>query len=81
MELKGIAWVRRRNVDHDIEAIVDVAGKKVRPWEEFIFPKIAKTVSDVAVAVGKERGRLLRVWVTSGLGILEHPGTKYLIQD
>lgn len=68
-------------LDHDVEGVIDVAGSRVNPREEFIFPKIAKAISNAAVAVGKERGTPLRVWVTSGLGILKHPGTQYLIQD
>lgn len=67
--------------DHDVEAIVDVAGNQVYPWQEYLLPMIAKAVSDAAVAIGKERGVPLRVWVTSGLGILKKPGTPYLVQD
>ncbi|PVH69615.1 hypothetical protein DL98DRAFT_598500 [Cadophora sp. DSE1049] len=67
--------------DHDIEAIVSVAGNQVLPWREFQLPKIAKAVVDASIVVGKERGKPLRVWVTSGLGIMRYPGTRRLIQD
>lgn len=70
-------------LDHDIEAIVDVAGNQVLPWKEFLLPKIAKAVTDAAVAVGKERGKPLRAWLVSGINILRYPGTPepYLLQD
>jgi hypothetical protein len=68
-------------LDHDIEGIIDVAGNIVPPWKEFLLPKIASAVRDAAVAVGKQRGKPLRAWITSHLGILEYPGTSYLIQD
>src|SRR6266536_4786028 len=67
------AGIKKAIVDHDIEAIINVAGTQVRFWEEYLLPKIAKAVADAAIAVGKERGRPLRVWITSGLGILEYP--------
>jgi hypothetical protein len=67
--------------DHNIEGIVDVAGNQVLPWKEYLLPKIAKAVSDAAITVGKERGAPLRVWVTSGLGVMQIPGTPYLIHD
>jgi len=67
--------------DHNIEAIIDVAGNQVLPWKEYLLPKIAKAVSDAAIHVGKERGTPLRVWVTAGLGIMQKPATPYLIQE
>jgi len=67
--------------DHDIEAIIDVAGNQVLPWKEHLLPKIGKAVSDAAIAVGKERGAPLRAWITAGIGLLKIPGTPYLIQD
>jgi putative NADH-flavin reductase len=75
------AALKQAILDHDIEGIIDVAGNLVKPWEEFLLPKIASAVRDAAVAVGKQRGKPLRAWVTSGFGILEYPGTNYLIQD
>jgi len=75
------AGIKRAILEHDIDAIVDVAGTQVRPWQEYLLPKIARAVTEAAVAVGRERGRPLRAWITSGLGVLEHPGTKYLVQD
>lgn len=67
--------------DHNIEGIIDVAGNQVLPWKEYLLPKIAKAVSDAAITVGKERRTPLRVWVTSGLGVMQIPGTPYLIHD
>jgi uncharacterized protein YbjT (DUF2867 family) len=67
--------------EHGIEAIIDVAGNQVLPWKEYLLPKIATAVSKAAVTVGKERGVPLRVWVTSGIGIMRYPGTSYLLQD
>ncbi len=73
--------IKRALVAHDIEGIIDVAGNQVLPWREHLLPKIATAVSSAAIAVGKERGRPLRAWVTSGIGIMRMPGTEYLIQD
>jgi nucleoside-diphosphate-sugar epimerase len=75
------AALKKAIIDHDIEGIIDVAGNLVKPWEEFLLPKIASAVRDAAVSVGKQRGKPLRAWVTSGFGILQYPGTNYLIQD
>lgn len=60
--------------EHDIEAIIDVAGNQVWPWHEYVLPKIAKAACSAAVEIGRERGRPLRVWVTSALFILDCPG-------
>lgn len=73
--------LKRVLIDHDIEAIVDVAGNQVLPWKEYVLQKIAKAVSEAALEVGKERGRPLRIWVTSGLPILKIPGTDVMMQD
>jgi putative NADH-flavin reductase len=68
-------------LEHAIEGIIDVAGNQVKPWDEFLLPRIAGAVRDAAVSVGRQRGTPLRAWITSGFGILEYPGTGYLIQD
>jgi uncharacterized protein YbjT (DUF2867 family) len=68
-------------LDHDIGGIVNVAGNLSKPFQEYLLPKIAKSVRDAAIAARKQRGKPLRAWITSGLGILEYPGTSYLIQD
>jgi putative NADH-flavin reductase len=60
--------IKRAIREHDIEAIVDVAGNQVLPWREYLLPKIAKAVTDAATAVGKERGEPLRVWITGSPG-------------
>jgi uncharacterized protein YbjT (DUF2867 family) len=77
------AGIKKAIVDHGIEAIVNVAGNQVRPGQELLLPKIAKAVTDAAVAVGKERGTPLRAWLVSGMNILRYPGTpnSYLLQD
>jgi len=75
------AALKQAILDHGIEGIINVAGTQVKSTEEFLLPKIAKAVRDAAVPIGKQRGKPLRAWITSGLGILEYPGTKYLIQD
>ncbi|KAH7346745.1 hypothetical protein BKA65DRAFT_399818 [Rhexocercosporidium sp. MPI-PUGE-AT-0058] len=75
------AGLKKALIDHDIEAIVDVAGNQVLPWKEYVLPKIAKAIADAALAVGKERGKPLRIWVTSGLFIMKKPGTNATIQD
>ena len=49
--------IKKAIIEHDIEAIIDVAGSQVRPWKEFLLPKIARAVSEAAITVGKERGR------------------------
>ena len=73
--------IREAILGHNVEGIINVAGTRVRPGEEFLLPKIAKAVSDAAVAVGRERGRPMRVWIITGMGALQCPGTKYLVQD
>lgn len=75
--------IKKAIVDYDIEAIVDVAANQVLPWKEFLLSKIAKAVTDAAVAVGKDRGAPLRAWLVSGIGVLQYPGTpnEYLLQD
>jgi putative NADH-flavin reductase len=75
------AGIKKAIIEHDTEAIIDVAGNQVLPWKEFLLPKIARAVSEAAITVGKERGRPMRVWITSGLGILGYPGSPYLVQD
>ena len=68
-------------LDNDCDAIVDTAGNQVLPWREYLLPKIAKAVTDAAVAVGMARGKPMRAWLIGGLGSLEYPGTGYLLQD
>ncbi|KAH6713590.1 hypothetical protein DL95DRAFT_383840 [Leptodontidium sp. 2 PMI_412] len=75
------AALKKALIDHDIEAIIDVAGNQVLPWHEYVLPKIAKAIADAALAVGKERGRPLRIWVTSGLFIMKIPGKDWTVQD
>lgn len=79
------ARIKQVLVEHDIEAIINVAGTQVRSWQEFLLPKIAKAVTDAAVEVSKSRiqrgERELRVWITGGLGIMKYPETGKLIQD
>ena len=75
------AALKRALIDHDIEAIVNVAGNQVLPWKEYVLPKIAKAIADAAFDVGKERGKPLRIWVTSGLFIMRKPGTNSTIQE
>lgn len=75
------AALKKAVLDHDIEGIIDVAGNVVPPWKEYLLPKIASAVGDAAIAVGRERGKPLRAWITSGIGIMQYPGTKYELQD
>jgi hypothetical protein len=69
--------------EHDIEAVIDVAGNMVWPWQEYSLPSIAKAVSSAAIEVGQERGRPLRAWITSGIAIMDCPRAAegVLIQD
>ncbi|KAG0645356.1 hypothetical protein D0Z07_8896 [Hyphodiscus hymeniophilus] len=75
--------IKKAILAHNIEAVINVAGTQVKPGEEPLLPKIAKAVTDAAVAVRKERGIPLRAWLVSGLSILEYPGTpnSRLLQD
>lgn len=77
------AGIKRAILERNIEAIVNVAGNQVLPGQEFLLPKIAKAVTNAAVAVGKERGTPLRAWLVSGMNILRYPGTpnSHLLQD
>ena len=75
------AALKQALLDHDIEGIIDVAGNVTLPWKDFLLPKIAAAVTEAAIAVGKQRGKPLRAWITSALGIMKYPGTKYLLQD
>lgn len=67
--------------DHFCDAIVNVAGNQVLPWDEPVLEKIVRAVVDAAVEVGKERGEPLRAWFIGGMGSLRYPGTEWLIQD
>ena len=69
------AALEQAMLDHDIEGIIDVAGNHVPPWQEFLMPKIARAVTQAAVAVGKQRGKPLRAWITSAILIQKHPMT------
>lgn len=60
--------------EHNIEAIIDVAGNQVLPWREYVLPKIAQAAVSAAIDVGRERGHPLRVWVTSAILIMDCPG-------
>jgi putative NADH-flavin reductase len=60
--------IKRAIREHNIEAIIDVAGNQVLPWKEHLLPKIAKAVTEAAIGVGKERGEPLRAWVTTWPG-------------
>jgi nucleoside-diphosphate-sugar epimerase len=73
--------IKRALREHNIEAIVDVAGNQVLPWQEYLLPKIAKAVTEAAIAVGKERGEPLRAWITTGPGGLKIPDSEYLVYD
>ncbi|KAF4633381.1 hypothetical protein G7Y89_g4740 [Cudoniella acicularis] len=73
--------LKKAILDHNIKGIIDVAGNLVLPWQEFLLPKIAKAVSDAAIAVGTERGKPLRVWITSGIMILKIPNSPYTSSD
>ena len=75
------AALEKAILDHDIEGIIDVAGNVVPPWQESLMPKIASAVTHAAVAVGKQRGKPLRAWISSGIVGLEYPGTGYLFSD
>lgn len=77
------AGIKQAILEHNIEAILNVAGNQVPPGQELLLPKIAKAVTDAAVAVGRERGTPLRAWLVSGMNILRYPGTpnSYLLQD
>jgi NAD dependent epimerase/dehydratase family enzyme len=66
---------------HNIEAIVDVAGNQVLPWKEYLLPKIGKAICDAAVEVGKERGKPIRVWVTTVLILMRAQGSEYSFAD
>jgi nucleoside-diphosphate-sugar epimerase len=68
-------------LEHDCEAVVDVAGNQVLPWKEYLLPKIAASVVEATTAVGEERGKVVRVWVTGGIGNLGYPGTEWNIED
>lgn len=77
------AGIEKAILDDDVEAVVNVAGNQMPPWEEPLLPRIAKAVTEAAVAVGKERGRPLRAWLVTGINVMGYPGTpnSYLIQD
>ena len=75
------AAVKNAILENACDAVVDMAGNQVLPWKEHLLPKIVKAVADAAVAVGQERGRPMRAWFIGGMGLLQYPGTKYLLQD
>jgi UDP-glucose 4-epimerase len=67
--------IKKAIEEHNIEAIVDVAGNQVLPW------KIAKAVTDAAVAVGKERGKPIRIWLITWPGELRLSGSENVLED
>lgn len=75
------AGIKKALEDHRIEGIINSAGNNVKPWGEHQLPKIAAAVCKAAIEVGKERGVPLRAWILAGMGIMEYPGTGWLIQD
>lgn len=77
------AGIKRALLEHEIEGIIDVAGNMVFPWRDYVLPQIATAVARAAVEVGEERGAPLRVWVTSGLLIMDisMEGASGLISD
>ncbi|ESZ98829.1 hypothetical protein SBOR_0798 [Sclerotinia borealis F-4128] len=60
-------------LEHDVEGIINVAGTQVKRGEEWQLHKIARAVCDAL--------RPLGVWICCGMGVLEYPGTGYLIED
>jgi putative NADH-flavin reductase len=75
------AEIKKAILDHDIAGIVNVAGNQVAPWKEPILPKIARAVTEAAVAVGRERKIPLRAWLVTGVNVLRYPGTTELLND
>lgn len=78
------ARVKQVLIEYEVEGIINTAGTLVPLWkgeDEFILPKIAHSVSDAAIEVGKERGTPLRAWFLGGMGLLDYPGTQYQLQD
>jgi len=75
------ASVKRALVELNCDAVIDVAGTQVRPWQEYLLPKIVKAVAEAAIEVGQERGKPLRSWFCAGMGLLPYGDTKWLIQD
>ncbi|CZT04232.1 uncharacterized protein RCO7_10658 [Rhynchosporium graminicola] len=76
-----IAALKKAIIDNDIESIICVAGNQVLPWKDYSLPKIAKAISGAALAVGKERGTPMRIWVTSGILIMKIPGEEFTMMD
>jgi nucleoside-diphosphate-sugar epimerase len=73
--------IKKAIEEHNIEAIVDVAGNQVLPWKEYVLSKIAKAVTDAAVAVGKERGKPIRIWLITWPGELRLSGSENVLED
>lgn len=68
-------------LEYDVEGIINVAGTQVKRGEKWVLDRIANAVCDAAVTVCEQRGRILRVWITCGMGVLEYPGSGGLIED
>lgn len=75
------AVLEKAILDNDIEGILDVAGNIVPPWQEYSMIKIVTAVTQAAVAVGKQRRKPMRAWITSAFLMLEYPGTGYVFSD
>ena len=73
--------VKTAILENDCNVVVDTAGNQVLPWKEYQLPKIAKSVADAAVAVGRERGKPLRAWFMGAIALLQCPGTDYLVGE
>ena len=75
------ALIQKTLLDHNMEGFIDVAGNQVLPWKPYVLHRIAEAAVVAAVAVGNQRGKPLRAWITSAIGVLEDPGTGHLFED
>lgn len=55
------------------DGVMNTAGNVAPPWREQYLGKIAISVSNAAVRVGKQRGKVLRAWFIGGLTSLVYP--------
>lgn len=70
------AAIKRAILEHRCEAVVSAAGVAAfAPWSHGDLPVIFKAVVEGVRAAGAEGGKMLRLWVMGGQGVLKYPGT------
>lgn len=78
-DAKNSASITKAIMESNADAVVSSAGNAaMAPWGRSDFPEIFRAVVDGILEAGSRRGHPMRVWLFSGLGALDYPGSKVL---